>query len=544
MELSVRSHGLTALGPMHQAFATLRGWHAMLGAGLLGAFASLAFAPLHLSVALLVSFTGLVWMIDGARGMTRWGRAVFARGWAFGFGYFLVGMYWTAEPFLVEPEKHLIFIWMPLFLMPAGMALIWGAAMAFAASFWSASPSRIFVLSIAFALGELVRGHLFGGFPWNLAGTTWLAGGALSQMASIGGVYWLTLLTVFIMATPAALVDTRDARGLIGRMLPALIAVVAFSGAWAWGSQRLIAPPQFTDQRLVLMDAGVSQSEKWTVGVREVLTQYAELFEQVDVGDGDIVIWPEAALPAALLQTDGMTEAVSALIGDGTLIAGTPRYETYERPTPVWFNSLAVLNRESARSGPMAIYDKHRLVPFGELPAAEIIPFGSTIASILPGAIQRLATDGFHTGPGPTVIYADDVPPFVALICYEGLYPSIPRKTHPRADWMVLVSNDGWFGEGWGPPQHAAQNRYRSIELGLPMARVASRGLTAIIDGKGRLAVKSEPAPTTRDGWRPQVARGALPRAEPPTPYQRFGAAPFWLTLTLFAALAFLAWRR
>ena len=108
----------------------------------------------------------LIWMLDGARSQKRWGRAMFWRGWAFAFGYFLVGMYWTALPFLVEPEKHAIFLWMPLIALPGGMALIWGAACALGGAFWSASPSRVFIFALFLGGAELIRGTLFGGFPW------------------------------------------------------------------------------------------------------------------------------------------------------------------------------------------------------------------------------------------------------------------------------------------------------------------------------------------------------------------------------------------
>ena len=128
----VRSHGFTALGPLHEAFARLTGWAAAGTALLLGAFSAVAFAPFHFSAVLVISFTGLVWMLDGARGHRKWGKAIFMRTWAFGVGFFLISMHWTASPFLVEPEKYAIFLWMPLILLPAGMALIWGAAGAMA----------------------------------------------------------------------------------------------------------------------------------------------------------------------------------------------------------------------------------------------------------------------------------------------------------------------------------------------------------------------------------------------------------------------------
>ena len=543
----VRSHGFTALGPLHEAFARLTGWPAVITSLLLGAFSAVAFAPFHFSVVLVISFTGLIWMLDGARSHRKWGKAIFLRSWAFGAGFFLISMHWTAAPFLVEPEKHAIFLWMPLILLPGGMAIIWGVFGAMAGAFWSSSPSRIFIFALFFALAEFVRGHLFGGFPWNLPGTTWIPGGALSQTASIGGVYWLTLLTVFIMSAPAALVDTRESRQLAVRMAPSFAAAILIALGWTWGAQRIAQPSAQSDQFVVLMDSGVPQSEKWEIGPDPILIEYLRMLSTQEGEAGDIVLWPEGALPTTLLQDANALDAVGAYLGPRKLIAGTTRYEITGKDMRDYYNSLTVIDENAIRSGPVALYDKHRLVPFGELPATRIIPFGQAMSGILPGAIQRMASDGFRPGLGPAVIYADDIPPFVAMICYEGLYPSIPRNANlgARADWLVLISNDAWFGGGMGPAQHYAQNRYRSIETGLPMARVASRGASAIVDGLGREVLRAAPVADAPSGGNTSFGRGRLPLPEPVTLFQtRIGLILFWLSLFLFVGLAFLTWRR
>lgn len=550
-EEAVKSHGFTALGPLHEAVARLRGWAAHGFAFLLGAFSTLAFAPFHLTPVLIVSFIGLLWMLDGARARRRHGLVAFARAWWFAFGYFLVSMHWTASAFLVDADAHLMLIWMPLLILPGGMALIWGTVAALAANFWSSSPSRIFVFAFAFAFAEWVRGNLFGGLPWNLPGTSHAPGGALSQAASIGGVYWLTLLTIFCAVAPAALVDTREAKGLVGRLTPSLMAVILVAGGWAWGSQRLAAPTQFAERSVVLMDAGIPQDIKWKTHPDILLRRYIELLRDVEEVPSDIVIWPEGALTFGgeinpLLRNANALDAISGWIGERYLIAGTARYD--DDPTlgqRVYYNSLAVLDRSSNRSGHLALYDKHRLVPIGELPIARILPFGERLAAYLPSAIQQQALNGYKPGPGPGVPFVDDAfPPFLALICYEGLFPEIAGKARPRPDWIVLVSNDAWFGGGIGPAQHYAQNRYRSIETGLPMARVASRGVSAIVDGMGRETVRGAVQAGDPDRWRSSVARGPMPSPMAPTLYGRNGGTYFWLTWTLFALLAFVFWRR
>ncbi len=543
------SHGLGAFTAMHEAVARVRGVTALCFAALLGAFSALGFAPFHLSPAFFISVIGLVWMLDGARGQRRWGRAVFARGWAFGFGFFLVSMYWTALPFLVEPEKHAIFLWMPLIALPGGMALIWGLACALGGAFWSSSPSRVFILAGFMGGAELVRGTLFGGFPWNLAGTTWTPGGAVSQAASLGGIYWLTLVTWFVAAAPAALVDTRDDKAVIGRALPAVMAVAILGFGWAWGSQRLANDTVMTERTVALMDAGVPQKEKFDDGGQPVLKRYIELLTEVPGEPTDIIIWPEGALPNQfdLLRSTQAQDIVGEFVGRRILIAGSARQAATETGSE-YFNSFAVFTVTDAGLSLISLYDKHRLVPFGELPATRIIPFGEAIAAILPEAVSRTARSGFTPGLQPTVLLQEELlPPMIPLICYEGLFPEIVRLAGPqreKAEWIVVISNDAWFGGGLGPAQHYAQNRYRAIESGLPMARVATRGVTAMVDGYGREIARGNPAQNDPKGWRSSVVRVGLPASLELTLYQRFGEIFYWLTLVLFSGLAFVSWRR
>lgn len=542
-----RSHGLAVLTAVHEAVARTKGTTAMLFALLLGAFCALGFAPFHLSPALVISFIGLIWMLDGARGQRQWGRAMFARTWAFGFGYFLVGMYWTALPFLVEPEKHAIFLWMPLIALPGGMALIWGGAGALAGAFWSSSPSRVFIFATFMGGAELIRGTLFGGFPWNLPGTTWAPGGALSQIASIGGIYWLTLLTLFVAAAPAALVDTREDNSVVGRAFPVLMAVALLGFSWAWGAQRLSQDTVMTERSVVLMDAGVPQAEKFQDRGEPVVARYVELLRDIPSEDGDIIIWPEGALPYGILEDNNVLDLVTAFLNRRSLIAGSARF-TRRGDDVTAYNSLVMFTAGTNTAGLAALYDKHRLVPFGELPASKIIPFGESISGILPSALQRMAENGFTPGPEPTVLLPQSgAPPFIPLICYEGLFPEIVRKAVPQrgaAEWIVVISNDAWFGGGLGPAQHYAQNRYRAIESGLPMARVATRGVTAMVDGYGREFGSGNPHTGDPAGWRSSVLRSPLPARLNNTIYQRFGETFYWLTIVLMTGLAFITWRR
>ncbi|MBX6746489.1 MAG: apolipoprotein N-acyltransferase, partial [Acetobacteraceae bacterium] len=128
------------------------------------------------------------------------------------------------------------------------------------------------------------------------------------------------------------------------------------------------------------------------------------------------------------------------------------------------------------------------------------------------------------------------LPPFGGLICYEVIFPGAVTPS-PRPDWLVNITNDAWFGDSAGPWQHLAAARLRAAEEGLPLARAAQTGISAVFDARGRrLALLPIGATGT--------LTAALPGAGPPTPFAQFG---LWIPGALVAvalALALLGWRR
>lgn len=220
--------------------------------------------------------------------------------------------------------------------------------------------------------------------------------------------------------------------------------------------------------------------------------------------DQVVVIWPETASPFLLTQDPEAQRMAAAALPEGaTLLGGTVRAEwgAGGRAARVW-NSLAALDSDGRV---LAVYDKAHLVPFGEyMPLAGLIPI-------------RMVTGGmdFSAGPGAVALAPASLPPFGVLICYEVIFPGAvtPR---PRPDWLVNITNDGWFGVSSGPWQHLAAARLRAVEEGLPLARAAQTGISAVFDARGR-----------RLGWLPTGATGTLslplPSPEPAPAFARFG---------------------
>jgi len=105
------------------------------------------------------------------------------------------------------------------------------------------------------------------------------------------------------------------------------------------------------------------------------------------------------------------------------------------------------------------------------------------------------------------------------------------RAAPERADFLLLITNDAWFGKISGPYQHLAQARMRSAEMGLPMIRVANTGVSAMIDATGRVTAR---IPMGEAGWRD----AALPPPLPPTLYARLGDAPMILVFLTLLGLS------
>ncbi|RYD83184.1 MAG: apolipoprotein N-acyltransferase, partial [Sphingomonadales bacterium] len=342
-----------------------------------------------------------------------------------------------AWAFLVEPDAYLIFIWLPLVALPGGLAVLLAGFMTISFRYWYAGPARLIVFSVAFMFAEWFRSSLFGigGLPWNLPGMIWSPGEAVSQSAAIWGIYGLSALTVVAMASPAMLADAR-ARGTTGsRAVPIIVAAIVFGAIWGWGARRIgeIPDTPLTGPMVRLVEAGVPQAEKHKPEVAEkIVLRFIALSGPDTAKAPPIVIWPEGALPYLLFEWPEALDVVTRAVGNRRLIIGLPRRENVGTDDEKVYNSLAVLSGDSAFRGPLDIYDKHMLVPFGEF-----MPFAGVLKSIGLKTLQDLAPGGFEPGPPPSTVNVVGIPPFGPLICYEAIFPGLSPHGADRPEWLV-----------------------------------------------------------------------------------------------------------
>jgi apolipoprotein N-acyltransferase len=506
-----------------QWIAGLAGWRALLFAFAAGAISATGFAPIAFFPALLLGYAVLVLLLDGAAARPKPVRRAAALGWAFYFGQFLIGWHWIVYPFLIYPDVNL---WQVPFasLLPAGVALFGALACGLAMVVWQAGPGRIFVFAALMASSEWLRGHLFTGFPWNLSAYGWGASLALLQSASLMGAYGLSFLTILLGAACAEFVSRRW-------RVPAAVALL-FVALWAYGAYRLAVTfvPDVPGVRIRLVQPDIPQAEKY---VRRLLLRNWQrlltLSVQAPVDHQKLpthIIWPEAATGFPVARSPGALEQIALLTARGqTLIAGSDRIVRDDKGITA-YNSL-YLFRPGA---PPLTYDKFHLVPFGEY-----VPFSNILSRI--GINQLTVGSGFTAGDHPHVLDAGVAPPVTPLICYEVIFPhEVVDPAGPRPGWLINVTDDSWFGPWAGPQQHFLIARVRAIEEGLPIARAANTGISAMIDPLGRVGAHLA---LNKMG----VVDAALPRALVPPLYARLGDLVF-LTFLLSAVFAAFACRR
>ena len=490
-------------------FLERRGHWLAFPAGLVlaAAFAPLGVAPLAV---LCPAFLFLLW-----EGTTP--RAAAWRGFLFTGGTFLAGTYWLYNSIHLVGQAPL---WIALFLM-LGLVAIMGsytALLGYAVARWGvpSGPLRWLVLLPAgWVVVEWFRGWFLSGFPWLALGYSQLET-PLRGYAPVSGVYGTSFAVALMAGAIVTLLLGRRAARLTAL---GLVLVIVIAGALLTRVEW--TAPRGTQVSVALVQGAVPQSMKWEAGQRDrTLELYAGLTAP-HLGT-DIVVWPEAALPALERDIRPFLDSLRAAArGRGSeVILGQLRRDP---ETGAYYNALLALGESEQW------YDKRRLVPFGEF-----FPVPAQVREWL--RLMNLPYSDFEAG-------ADDQPPLAAAgetlaptICYEDAYASEQLDLVRNSTLLVNVTNDAWFGDSTAPHQHLDISRMRALETGRPMLRATNDGVTALIAHDGALM-----------GTLPQFQAGVLTGTVQPrvghTPYVRLGNWPVLVIAFAGLALGF-AWPR
>lgn len=399
---------------------------------------------------------------------------------------------------------------------------------------WLQRQCWMFVCAAIWVGLEFFRGWFLGGFPWNFLGASQFKSIPLIQIASATGVHGVSFVVVWVslsLAMGAATVAVRPQVRFAWKneVAPALI-VLLFVISWGVGVTTRPAAGTGRTAKLALVQPSIPQTLIFDPSaVTNRFEQMLELTKQAIAAKPDLIIWPEASLPAI---SRPMFEQLRELIRSAgiPIILGSDdvqrvtdgaggRFDYYN--AALWFDG----------SGDFAgRYRKQRLVIFGEYtPGVRWLPF---LARWSP------AGEGFSEGLGPETFRVEPVNANVTVnICFEDNFSDLVRdQVKPDTDFVLNLTNNGWFGESAAQWQHAANAIFRAIENHVPLVRCTNNGLTCWIDEQGRLRQIFTDDHGSVYGTGVAVFQVPLLRSgavRAPTIFARFGDWFAWLCLSV-----------
>jgi apolipoprotein N-acyltransferase len=441
------------------------------------------------------------------------GRAA-GRGFMFGFAAFLTGTWWTyisVHEFGQAPAALAGFLTL-------GLAAIMGgyyALLGYLAGRWMPAEGALrwlVALPAAWTAIEWLRGWFLSGFPWLSLGYS-QTDSVLGPLAPVVGVYGLGWVCALVGGAIAAVLVA----GLVARALAVAALFVVFASAGMAG-QATWTEPAGPSIRAVMVQGAVGQEDKWLEAALEPTRQLYLGLTRPYWG-ADLIIWPEAAIPALLHDEMDFIELLDAeaRAAGSELLLGILELD----PASGQYHNILV-----SLGGEPEIYRKRQLVPFGEY-----FPVPAFVRRWM--RLMNLPYTDFAPGradPPPMAVAGANLAP---TICYEDAFGAQQRVFFPAATLLVNVSNDAWFGDTRAPHQHLQIARMRAMETGRWMLRATNNGVSAVIDPQGRVTQRSRQ-------FVPEVITADVTPMEGMTPWLRFGDGPLAglaFGLVLLAAL-------
>jgi apolipoprotein N-acyltransferase len=383
---------------------------------------------------------------------------------------------------------------------------------------------------------ELGRQYVWDGFPWALLGYSQVAVLPIAQIASIAGVYGLSLLLAVTATALAYVLLRRSATAWrVAAVTVAFVAAIAF-----WGEARIRSGTLLsrgTPVRVAALQGNIAQEDKWNPANREAITaRYLSMSRRALEQGATFIMWPESATPLPFEQDilGGSAIRRLAVETNSTFLVGSDQVEPIkpagagEKPQSRSYNA-AFLVKPDGTVG--AVYRKMHLVPFGEyVPLQSVLFFAGPIigavadfSAFTPGTLPVLLPVGGHVAS--------------TAICYEVIYPNLIRGfVRDGSELLTTITNDAWYGTSSAAYQHWDQASMRAIEEGRYLARAANTGISGFVDPYGRVIAKT---PLFEQATVVQDVRFIRDR----TIYSRIGDLVAWLSLALSIAALLARWR-
>jgi len=412
-------------------------------------------------------------------------KIFFIYGFIFGFSYFVSSLYWI--PFSLSYDENFKYlIPFAIVIIPSFLSLFYSFAFVIFRFFLKRELifSNILIFSLIFSFFEYLRGNILSGFPWNFFAYSFSENLNLIQINSLVGIYAFNMICITIFCAPSILYLNRNKKNLIGFFL---ILITSFS-IYTYG---IIKIKKFNDLNAQILPFNIKvlstkiPIERFYSNLdnEEILNKLINLSDP-ELNNNTIFIWPEGILPTInlkLLKEEYNFLFQKSFSKNHFIILGINDEENVNG-TQKHYNSLSIIDNNADI---LFKYYKNKLVPFGEF-----LPFENLLSKIglksLTNNYQSYSSSKerkiFDFGKNTQI-------KILPLICYEIIYSgNLTNKNN--YNFIVNISEDGWFGSSIGPYQHFSHSIFRSIEVGKYIFRSTNNGISAIVDPNGRIVSK------------------------------------------------------
>ncbi len=403
---------------------------------------------------------------------------IFYLGCAFGFGYFCSNLYWITNSLTFDPQFKILipiaFIVIPLFL-----GTFYGLV-SFVFSYFKNNDEiiLIFIFAVIFSLVDFLRGFIFGGFPWNIIAFSWTKYLSSIQILSYIGTYTLNLLSITLFLIPSiAFLKIKKLFKGISLLIIFLILLLnhIYGNSILQKSKNAVNNLDF---KVKIVSPKISIMRFLQDSDPEKTIKDLILISKPKLNERTIFIYPEGILPSVSLQNiQNYKHLISNHFSKNHIIVmGINSYKNQNKFDEI-YNSLAVFDNEL---NVLFKYDKNKLVPFGEF-----LPFENFLSKF---GLKKITQgyQSFSPGSKREVINIFDKN-FLPLICYEIIYSGNLKKKSEEFDFILNLSEDGWFGDSIGLNQHFSHSIFRAIEEGKYLIRSANNGSSAYINFNGEV---------------------------------------------------------
>jgi len=402
-------------------------------------------------------------------------RDSFKIGWLFGFGYFISNIYWITNS-LTFDDQFKILIPIAFLIIPLFLGLFYGIATLICSFFYlKKNFSSILIFALIISLTEFVRGFILGGFPWNLHVYSLVNYTYLLQSLSLIGTYAFNLLAITIFIIPSIFFFKNSLRS---KLIIIFLVILFLIFNYIFGANKI--------ERYKHKDNIKISNTLKLVSPKIEIDRFFEdeespiiLNELVKLSDPNplkntIFIFPEGILTSVYLEDLKLYEKFfkNNFSSNHKIILGI----NSNKDSKI-FNSLVVLDNNL---NTLFQYNKNKLVPFGEF-----LPFENLFFKL---GMKKI-TSGYQSFTADTnrEVFSINKIKYLPLICYEIIYTGSLNKNNEDFDFIINISEDGWFGNSIGLQQHFSHSIFRAIEEGKNLIRSANNGTAAYINPLGQV---------------------------------------------------------